>query len=80
MVGLGQLGTYLTTAGFAGISSRFAESIAEGAGVYAELKDNGVSDTTASKEAFDTAKQNMAMVFSDMAQMAVTFAPVKKIP
>lgn len=39
LAGLGQLGTYLTTAGFAGISSRIAESITEGAGVYAELKD-----------------------------------------
>lgn len=31
LAGLGQLGTYLTTAGFAGISSRIAESITEGA-------------------------------------------------
>lgn len=71
---------YLIQAGLAGISSRFAESIAEGAGVYAELKDNGVEDSKASQEAFDTAKQNMWMVFSDIGQMAVTFAPVKKIP
>lgn len=31
IAGLGELGTYLTTAGFAGISSRIAESITEGA-------------------------------------------------
>lgn len=78
--GMGTIGTYLMSAGFAGLTSRFAESITEGAGVYAELKDRGVDDETASKYAWSNAADNMKLVFSDIGQMAVTFAPVRKIP
>jgi hypothetical protein len=55
------------------------ESIAEGADTYATLVDNGVDEEEASKRAWGTTKGNMALAFSDMTQMAVTFAPVGKL-
>lgn len=80
VAGLGKIGTWLTSAGFAGVASRMTESMVEGGGVYASLKDKGLSDKEASKAARDTAVDNMKLMFSDIGQMAVTFAPVRKIP
>lgn len=79
VVGLGTLGKFLLQSGLAGLSSRMTESLAEGADTYATLKDNGVDDEEASKRAWGTTKGNMALAFSDITQMAVTFAPVGKL-
>lgn len=77
LAGLGKIGTTIATYGLAGISSRFAEGIAEGAGVYAELKDNGASDEVASREAMDTTQQNMWLAVSDIGQIALVFMHIK---
>lgn len=52
----------------------------EGSETYSTLIDAGLSDDDASRAAWKTTEANMALVFSDITQMAVTFAPISKIP
>lgn len=78
-IGLGTLGKFLAGSTLSGLSSRFAEGIAEGSQTFTALKDQGIDEKTASERAWATVKGNMALALSDISQMAVTFAPVGKL-